>query len=186
MGAAQHDRVDPVLQQRSQVAGCRLPQFRHLQVPRLDQGHKVGTTHLPHLGGGTAGVDGAAVGPAGGGGRGGQDADPVAIDGGGHTIDQAQHRHARLCHRHIEGEGVGGVAGHQQHINALLPQPVHHLGGNRTDLLGRSLAVGHPRRVAQVEARGVGVEGLHLPQHGEAAQAAIEQSNEETQEACCR
>ena len=61
-----------------------------------------------------------------------------------------------------------------------------HLGGDGTDLLGGTLAVGNPGRIAQVKTGGLGIEGPHLPQHGEAAQAAVEQTNEKTQEACCR
>ena len=125
-----------------------------------------------------------AIGAAGRGRWGGQHPHPVRLQLAGGTIDQAQHRHPGQAFGHIEGEGVGGVAGHQDPIHPLAPQPADHLGGDGANLLGAALAVGHPGRVAQVEAALARPPGQHLAQHRQTADAAIKQAQQAAHGPC--
>ena len=103
MGAAQHNGVDPSLQQGAEVGLGGQAQLRGLQIPRLDQRHEGRTAHLQHLGGRLAGLDGTAVGATGGRSRCGQNPHPRARNLGGHAVDQAEHRDTSFGLRHIKG-----------------------------------------------------------------------------------
>jgi hypothetical protein len=61
-----------------------------------------------------------------------------------------------------------------------------HLRGDLPQIGTGALAIGNSGRVAQIKAATVGIKGVDLAQHGQTAEAAVEQSDEEAQEECVR
>ena len=106
----------------------------------------------------------------------------VAGGGRGETglgTDHRDHRHTireRAPERRQCG-GRGGVARDDQELGALVDEPCSELERKGLELGLRAVAVGEPRRVAQVDVVLVRQRHQALVEHGESADAGIEDGN---------
>ena len=105
-------------------------------------------------------------------------ADPTAVGGSdraaGGGQDHLDHRYVVPLPGVAQHRGAGGVAGDDEHLDALVDEVVEALEGVLTDLGYRLGAVGLARGVAEVDHCLVGQLVHHGPGDGESAEARVE------------
>ena len=118
----------------------------------------------------------------GGGGRLGADHSDPAGPGSRHRPpgrrqDHFDHRHGVPLPGVAEHRGAGGVAGDDQHLDALVDQMVEALQGVLADAGDRLVAVRRPGRVPQIHDVLVRQLVDHRPGHGESAESGVEDAD---------
>ncbi len=133
------------------------------------------------LGGGHEPVQLALVRARGDRAGGAEHADPAgaggAYRGAGARLDHAQHRDAEPLPEHVDGVGRGRVARDDDHLGAAREEEGGGLGRVAADRRRRLGAVGHARRVAEVDDRFVRQAVHQLPHDRQSANPGVEHTD---------
>jgi len=181
VGAPQHDRVDPALDDGLEITSRDLFELGSVYDAAFDHGHELGAGLLVDLDSRVQGVDCTPVRAARCRQRRGENSDaPVArlLDRGpGPRLDDPNDRHLErsLCRPQCRSRRRVARDHDQLHVHA--DKVVYDLESEPTDLGEVTYPVRYPRRVSEVHRILVGQTILDLRKHRQTADARIENAN---------
>src|ERR687897_1509316 len=178
VGAPEHDRVDPALHNRLEIATRDSFELGSVYDAAFDHGHELGAGLLVDLDSCVQGVDGSHVRAASRGQRRRENSDaPVArllYRGPRPRLDDPYDRHLERTLCRPQGRGRRCVARDHDQLHVHAYKVVYNLESKPTDLGKVTYPVRHPRGVSEVYGVLVGQTVLDLCKHRQPAHARIE------------